>query len=511
MGNMRINGFRILSAEEAAFDIQQGDLVGFSGFAVAASPKLVPTAIAQRAAGRQRAGDAWKIRVLTGAHGGPTLDDVLAESDAVSWWCPYQNAKLTRDRINQRGIQYIDMHLSQVAQSLAGGMFGRLNCTVVEATEITPDGRVYLSTSIGIVPALLQHAEKVIIELNERQPSRLREMMDIYSVPAVPFRKPLNICSPLDRIGTDHARVDPAKVAGVVMTNQPDEIGDFLAIDDSSRKIASHVVEFLMAEIHRGALPRELPPIQAGIGNLCNAVMAGFDASPEFPAFSMYTATIQDSFIDLLEKGRVTGISGASLSTSRAVQQNIFDNMDFFGKRIVLRPSEISNSPEVVRRLGVIALNPAIEFDLYGNVNSTHINGTTVMNGIGGGADYASNSPLAIFITPSNRKSGKISSVVPMCPHVDHNEHAVHVVITEQGVADLRGLDPRQRAMRIIDNCAHPSYRDYLREYVESCHTGRIPHDLRRSFELYVNLMENGSMLPAGKERETTRQRSAYS
>jgi acetyl-CoA hydrolase len=210
----------------------------------------------------------------------------------------------------------------------------------------------------------------------------------------------------------------------------------------------------------------------------------------------MYTATIQDSFVSLLEKGRVTGISGASLSTSSAVQQKIFENMDFFAKRIVLRPSEISNSPEVVRRLGVIALNPAIEFDIYGNVNSTHLNGTTVMNGIGGGADYASNSSLAIFMTPSVRKDGKISSVVPMCPHIDHNEHAVHVVVTEQGLADLRGLDPRQRAMRIIENCAHPNYRDYLREYVESCHAGRIPHDLRRCFELYVNLLERGSMLP---------------
>jgi acetyl-CoA hydrolase len=496
MGNTAINGFPILSPGEAALLIEPGDLVGFSGFAAAGAPKLVPTAIAQRAAERQRAGGDLKIRVLTGAHGGPTLDDVLAESDAVSWWCPYQNAKLTRDRINRRSIQYVDMHLSQVAQSLTAGMFGRLNCAVVEATEITPDGRVYLSTSIGIVPALLQNAEKVIIELNERQQPRLREMMDIYTIPSVPFRKPLEICSPMDRIGTDHARVDPARVAGVVLTSQQDEMGDFSAIDDSSRRIAGHVLDFLMSEIHKGALPRELPPLQAGIGNLCNAVMAGFEACPEFPRFSMYTATIQDSFVSLLEKGRVTGISGASLSTSSAVQQKIFENMDFFAKRIVLRPSEISNSPEVVRRLGVIALNPAIEFDIYGNVNSTHLNGTTVMNGIGGGADYASNSSLAIFMTPSVRKDGKISSVVPMCPHIDHNEHAVHVVVTEQGLADLRGLDPRQRAMRIIENCAHPNYRDYLREYVESCHAGRIPHDLRRCFELYVNLLERGSMLP---------------
>jgi succinate CoA transferase len=496
MSSNSTGGFPILTADEAARIINHGDLVGFSGFSAAATPKAVPAAVARKAAEEHNKGNEFRIRVLTGANGGPTLDEILAESDALGWRCPYQSAKLTRDRINQLKVEYVDMHLSQVAQSISGGFFGEVDCAVAEATEITADGRVYLTTSIGIVPTLLQRAKKVIVEINERQHPGLRELTDVYLVPDSPHRVPLNIRSPLDRIGANHALVDPKKVVGVVTTSQFDKTTPFTPTDEVSEAIAGHVVEFLLAEKRKGNLPAQLPPIQCGVGNVGNAVLAGFELHPQFPSFSMYTELIQDSLVGLLTKEKVVGVSAASLATTTEKLRIIFENMDFFSKRIVLRPSEISNNPEVIRRLGVISLNTAIDFDIYGNVNSTHFNGTTVMNGIGGSGDYASNSRLAIFMAPSIRKDGKISCVVPMCTHVDHNEHAVHVLVTEQGVADLRGLDPKQRAMRIIENCAHPAYRDYLREYVKKSGKGHIPHDLRRAFELYLNFEDHGYMLP---------------
>jgi acetyl-CoA hydrolase len=488
-------GFPILTSDEAAQVIHHGDLVGFSGFSAAATPKAVPAAIARKAAAAHQNGNEFRIRVLTGANGGPTLDEVLAESDALGWRCPYQAAKLTRDRINQLKVEYIDVPLSQVGQSLSYGFFGELNCAVVEATEITADGRLYLSTSIGIIPTLLHEAKKVIIEINDRQHPRLRELTDVYRVPDN-SREPLNIRSPLDRIGVDHARVDPAKVVGIVLTSEFDKTTPFTPPDKVSEAIAGHVVEFLLAERRRGNLPADLPPIQAGVGNIGNAVLAGFDLHPQFPTFYMYTELIQDSVVDLLVNEKVKGASASSLGTTTKKLQMVFENMDFFAKRIVLRPSELSNSPEIIRRLGVIGLNTAIDFDIYGNVNSTHLNGTSVMNGIGGSGDFASNCRMAIFMAPSIRKDGKISSVVPMCTHVDNNEHAVHVLVTEQGVADLRGLDPMRRAKCIIDNCAHPAYRDYLRDYIQKSEIGHIPHDLRRAFELYNNFADHGSMLP---------------
>jgi len=97
---------------------------------------------------------------------------------------------------------------------------------------------------------------------------------------------------------------------------------------------------------------------------------------------------------------------------------------------------------------------------------------------------------------PSVAKGGRISTIVPMVTHVDHNEHSVQVIVTEQGLADLRGLGPMERANKIIDNCAHPAYRDYLHRYLHEARPGHIRHDLDKCFELHRNLQQNGCMLP---------------
>jgi len=149
-----------------------------------------------------------------------------------------------------------------------------------------------------------------------------------------------------------------------------------------------------------------------------------------------------------------------------------------------------------VSRLGVIAMNTALEVDIYGNVNSSHVFGTDVMNGVGGSGEFTRNGYLSIYMCPSIAREGKISSIVPMCPHIDNNEHSVQVIVTEQGLADLRGLGPMQRAAAIIENCAHPAYRDYLYRYIEKARVGHIRHDLETCYELHLNLMEHGAMLP---------------
>lgn len=94
-------------------------------------------------------------------------------------------------------------------------------------------------------------------------------------------------------------------------------------------------------------------------------------------------------------------------------------------------------------------MNTALEADIFGNVNSTHVTGTKMMNGIGGSGDFTRNAYLSIFTCPSTAKGGKISAIVPMVSHLDHSEHSVQVLITEQGVADLRGKSPIQRAHAI--------------------------------------------------------------
>ncbi len=178
--------------------------------------------------------------------------------------------------------------------------------------------------------------------------------------------------------------------------------------------------------------------------------------------------------------------------------------MASYRKKIVLRPQEISNHPEIIRRLGVIAMNGMIEADIYGNVNSTHIMGSRIQNGIGGSGDFARNGYLSIFMAPSTAQKGSISTVVPMVSHVDHTEHDVSVVVTEQGLADLRGLSPRQRAHLIIEKCAAPEFKSALTDYLgraERLSYGRhTPHLLGESLGWHNRYLRTGHMKPHSED-----------
>jgi acetyl-CoA hydrolase len=488
--------FPVLAAEEAVMQIKDGDAVAFSGFTPAGAAKAVPKALAKRALQEHALGNSFKLRILTGASSGREVDEDLARAEAVFWRGPYQASQSIRQQINRQQVEYVDMHLSHVPQAIAFGFFGRVNFAVVEATEITADGRVYLSTSIGASPTYLQYADKVIIEINQRQSPRLREMADIFVMPLPPHRNAIPVFDPLTRIGWPYATVDPKKVMGIVYNDEPDRIAEFTPPDEISRRIARHVVNFLLEEKRAGRIPPDFLPLQAGVGNVANAVIGAIGEHPDIPPFKMYSEVYQDAMADLMETGKLLGASATSLTLTTSRLRNITENLDFFAPRIILRPQEISNHPGIIRRLGVIAMNTALEIDIYGNANSSHLYGMDVMNGIGGSGEFTRNGYLSIFMTPSIARNGKISKIVPMCPHIDNNEHSVQVVVTEQGLADLRGLGPMQRAGLIIEKCAHPLYRDYLQRYIREARSGHIRHDLIRCFELHRNLMERGTMLP---------------
>ncbi len=473
-----------MTADEAAEIIQHNDMVAFSGFTPAGSPKALPVAIAHRANEQHEAKKPYQIRLLTGASISAAADDVLSEANAVSWRAPYQTSSGLRQKINQGAVSFVDLHLSEVAQMVNYGFFGDIDVAVIEASAIEPDGRVWLTSGIGNAPTWLLRAKKVIIELNHYHDPRVAELADIVIPGAPPRRNSVSIFHAMDRVGTRYVQIDPKKIVAVVETNLPD-----------AGKLLDNVVTFLLREMAQGRIPPEFLPLQSGVGNINNAVMARLGDNPDIPPFMMYSEVLQESVVHLLETGKITGASASSLTISADSLRKIYDNMDYFSCRIVLRPQEISNNPEIIRRLGVIALNVGLEFDIYGHANSTHVAGVNLMNGIGGSGDFERNAYLSIFMAPSIAKEGKISTIVPMCSHVDHSEHSVKVIITEQGIADLRGLSPLQRARAIIDNCAHPMYRDYLHRYLENAPGGHIHHDLSHVFDLHRNLIETGSML----------------
>jgi succinate CoA transferase len=488
--------FPRLDPHEAAEMIPHEALVAFSGFTPAGAAKAVPRALAERATQLHDVGQPFTIRVLSGASTGSSLDNALAEAEAISWRAPYQSSLPLRKQVNDGLVEFVDMHLSHVPQSVLFGFFGKIDFAVVEASEVTPDGRVYLTTSIGASPSFLQAADKIILEVNRRQSVRISEMADILVPKPPPYRPALDLDHPLERIGKTYVRVDPEKIVGVVETDAWDELGVLGPADAISESIANHVVQFLHEELESGRLPHDFLPLQSGVGNVANAVMYGIGDHPKIPDFLMYSEVLQSASFDLLKRGRLRGVSTCALTLSPDEMRELSDQIDFFAPRIVLRPQEISNNPAVVRQLGVIAINTALEVDIYGHVNSTHVGGCRMMNGIGGSGDFARNAYLSIFVCPSTAKGGRISTVVPMCTHVDHNEHTVQVIATEHGLADLRGLAPKARAHRLIEHCAHPMYRDYLHRYLRNTACGHIRHDLLDCFELHRNLHEYGTMLP---------------
>ena len=489
---------KIMSAEAAAALIPAGANVGMSGFTGAGYPKAVPQALAQRIEEAHAQGKAFRIGLWTGASTAPELDGALAKVDGIEMRLPYQSDPAVRKKINSGQMQYTDIHLSHVAQYVWFGFLGHLHVAVIEVAGILPDGRLIPSTSVGNNKTWLDRADRIILEVNHWQNAALEGMHDIYyGTDLPPNRKPIPMTEPGDRIGGAYLLCDPDKVMAVVETHQPDRNSVFAVPDDTSQRIAGHIIDFLEVEVARGRLPENLLPLQSGVGNIANAVLAGLNAGP-FKNLSAYTEVLQDGMLDMLRSGTLAMASATALSLSPDAAADFNENIGFYRERIVLRPQEISNHPELIRRMGLIAMNAMIEADIYGNVNSTHVMGSSIMNGIGGSGDFARNAYLSIFMTPSTAKDGAISCIVPMVSHHDHTEHDVQVIVTEQGLADLRGLSPTQRARLIVERCAHPDYRPALLDYMDRAQRGapgqHTPHLLEEALNWHATYLKTGHM-----------------
>ncbi|MDR2495747.1 MAG: acetyl-CoA hydrolase/transferase family protein [Tannerellaceae bacterium] len=485
---------KFITAEEAASLVRHNDNVGFSGFTPAGCPKAVPVAIARKAQEEHAKGQPFQIGMFTGASTGDKLDGELARAKAIKFRTPYQSNKDLRTLLNARETNYFDLHLSELAQMLRYGFLGPVDVAIIEAADVSEDGKIVPTAAVGITPTICRLADRIIVELNRRHPKEILGMHDIYEPEDPPRRREIPVYSPSDRIGLPYVQVDPAKIAGVVPTDEENEGGAFTPIDDDTMAIGRNVADFLVGEMKAGRLPKEFVPLQSGVGNVANAVLGCMGENKQIPAFNVYTEVIQDSVIKLMQDGRVKFASGCSLTVSNRVLEDIYAQLSFFREKILLRPQEISNNPEVARRMGLVAINTALEADIFGNINSTHVLGTRMMNGIGGSGDFTRAAMLSIFTTPSTAKEGKISAFVPMVSHMDHSEHSVKVIITEYGVADLRGTAPMQRARKIIDNCVHPDFRPLLNEYLEMGIKGQTPQNLNACFAFHRELAESGDM-----------------
>ncbi|MCP3761543.1 acetyl-CoA hydrolase/transferase family protein [Domibacillus sp. A3M-37] len=481
---------RIVGADEAASWIEDGMTLGLSGFTRAGDAKAVPMSLVERAKT-----ESFKVNIFTGASLGFDLDKMMAEAGIIHKRLPFQADPVMRKEINDGQLFFVDQHLSHTAESIRSGVLGPIDYAIVEAVAITEDGLIIPATSVGNSSIFVEKAENVIVELNTAQPAELEGLHDIYSPNDQGRRGPIMLTSVDERIGDIGIRVDPAKVKGIVLTNAQDSPSTIVPPDAETAQMANHLITFFREEVKAGRLTNELAPLQSGIGSIANAVMHGLIDS-EFENLEVYSEVLQDAVFDLFDHGKIRFASGCSITLSEEKMTDIYSNLAKYRDKLVLRPQEISNHPELIRRLGLLSINTALEVDIYGNVNSTHVSGTKMMNGIGGSGDFARNCRTAIFVTKSTAKNGAISSIVPFASHVDHTEHDVDIIVTEQGFADLRGLAPRERALVIIENCAHPAYKDQLRSYYEAALTrgGQTPHILEKALSWHTRLAETGTM-----------------
>lgn len=470
-----------MSAEEAASLFDRGDTVVMSGFGSVGYPKEVPLALTER-------DESLDLTLLSGGSVGDEIDVDLVESGHITRRFPYQSRRASRDRINSREMDFHDRHISRLGAELKSGNFGSVDIAVVEAVSLGEDWLIP-SMSIGSTPTFIDTADRLIVEVNVAQPRELQRIHDVYRRGRPPDQSPIPLENPDDRIGEPEIRFDPEKLVAVVQSDRPDDTFSFKTPGPVYETIAENLRGFLAEEIERNPIYADAIYFQFGVGSLGNALMGALeDLDFRGRDAAYFGEVIQDGLLGMLESDTFSFASATSLALSEEGQSTFFDDLDSYVEDVVLRPASLSNSPALIERFGVVAINSALEVDIYGNVNSTHVGGSKVVNAIGGSGDFNRHSPVAITALPSRTAGGGVSRVVPMTPHVDHTEHDVDVIVTEQGVADLRGLVPMERAEAIIQNCGHPEVRPDLHDYVDRGTTngGHILTDLETAFDWHL-------------------------
>lgn len=465
-------------ADDAADLVADDAIVLVSGFGSVGYPKALPLALADSERDLE-------LTVVSGGSVGDEIDTALVEANAVARRYPYQSTPEARAKVNSNDIAFSDRNASSLGDEVQYGGLVDPDIAIIEAVAASEEWLIP-STSIGQTPAFVDAADELIVEVNHNQPLALQAIHDVYRPDAPPDREPIPLTEPDGRIGDAMICFDSEKLVAVVETDRPDSTYTFRDPNDDDKAIAEHFGSFLAEEVERTPVFEEELFLQFGVGSLGNALMGELiDLDFGDRNIIYFGEVIQDGLLDMLDAGRLECVSATTLALTDEGQQRLFKNVEGYAEDITLRPAEVSNDAALINKFGVVGINSAIEVDIYGHVNSTHVRGSQVINGVGGSGDFNRNSLVSVCALPSTLKDGDISRIVPLAFHVDHTEHDLDIVVTEQGVADLRGCSPIERAGEIIDNCAHPSFRPALLEYFEAAKDqgGHVPHDLQRAVE----------------------------
>ena len=465
---------KLMPVEAAVRHVRDRDTLAVSGFTKAGEPKTFLLALPAHLA---TLGPDARISLFSGASLSEEIEGGLAPF--IARRAPYMASDASRRLIHAGKMNYTDVHLSHFARGVMYGFYGEIDLAVIEVTRIRPDGSVVLSASVGVSAEALAKARAIVLEVNTALPD-MASLHDIVLPPAPPtIGWPIPVTGVRDRVGLPYVPLDPARVVAVVESQRPDYPVAFTADEALCGQIARNVIAFLVECRDRFDWHHWVPPLQSGVGNIANAIVAELHRSP-FTRLHFWTEVFQEGMLGLLaDRDRFAGASSTALSLADTTPARLARIVDEARGDLVLRPMWMSNNPEIISRLHVVAMNTPLEVDIYGHVNSTHIEGSRIVNGIGGSGDFFRNAYLSVAHTPSVRhlRDGRtVSCVLPFVSHVDHTEHDIKCIVTEQGYATQLGIcSPRARAHEIIERCAHPHFRPLLRQAVALADGGDEP------------------------------------
>lgn len=216
--------------------------------------------------------------------------------------------------------------------------------------------------------------------------------------------------------------------------------------------------------------------LQLGIGALPDAVLLSLKDKKDL---GIHTEMFSDGVVDLIEQGVVNNKAktlnpGKSVATFLMGTKRLYDYVDD-NPSVMMEKVDYTNDPYVAAQNdNLIAINSCVQVDIMGQVASESV-GSTQISGVGGQMDFVraanmSKGGKAIIAIASTAAGGKISKIVPFLDKgttVTTGRCDVHYIVTEYGVADLRGKTLRERG-RLLINIAHPDFRPELIEEWEN-------------------------------------------
>lgn len=335
------------------------------------------------------------------------------------------------DALNKGGAEYVPCHLSQIPGFFRDRLI-EVDFALVQLSP--PDGHGYcsLGVSTSYTRAVLDNAKTVIAEINEQMPRTLGDsLVHLSQVDYV-----VDSCCPIPEI-------------------MPPRIG---AVE---KKIAAFTADL----VPDGAT------IQVGIGNIPDAILQALTVKKHL---SLHSGTFSDGAIALAESGALEPKAGQS-RTGRLTAAEVIGSAELYkfchnNPLVALRSIDYTHNINVVGRIrDLVSVTAGIQIDLTGQVNA-ETRGETLVNGVGGQLDFlrgacASPGGKGIVVFPSTAQKDEVSRIVSRLDagtSVTVGRADIDIVITEYGVARLKGKSLAERALELIA-VAHPKFREELR------------------------------------------------